>query len=158
MNETEWTKLTKEQKADVVRPLAAERKSAGQIAQILGISRNAIVGVVHRNRKTITLHGNPKAGAAALRARKRDNMRKKARLGPPKSATEATWATIERIEQNKVWQPLPGTTPADLLTRAKKGCAWPVTVDGKTLFCNCPVSHDKLPYCEAHLRRYGKVE
>lgn len=43
-----WETLTKAQKADLVRPLAAQCKSAGQIAAI-PISWNAVVGVVHRN-------------------------------------------------------------------------------------------------------------
>lgn len=155
----DWVSLSKDEKADLVRPLAAEHKSAGQIASILGISRNAVVGVVHRNRTTIKLHGNPSSGATALRAR-RKGMRpstvgtKQARLGPPKSATRESWAAIERIERDKVWVPLPGTTPADLMSR--KGCNWPVTVDGKTLFCNCQIADDKLPYCADHLRRYQK--
>ena len=165
--ELPWTALTAIEKRDLVKHYADKHMSAGQIARTLNVSRNAVVGVVHRNRQHITLSGGTGWGLAPRRKRPRPaprhtNEPKIARLGPPPSTTRTSANALEKVMRGPAWTPLPGSTPTNLMGRDKHGCAWPVhdpAHPGATLFCNCAVDPaSKLPYCPAHLARYGRLK
>lgn len=148
MSIAEWEALTPIQKRDVVKRHADGHKSAGQIAEILGITRNRVIGVVHRHKGAIRLTGAA-TGAARAKKRKRATMTPDRKVKFPRTPK----AIADALVNGEAWRPLPGSAPATLEHRS--GCVWPVTVGGRTLFCNCSVPDDrKLKYCDVHMGKY----
>ena len=143
MLKNSWSTMTFRQKVTLVRALMDGRRSMTQAARMIGqgVTRSEVAGVIYRARQQGFAPIDTQPPQAPPRPRPQ-----KAR---PKAVYQPLW------HGTPVWSPLPGTTPVTLNDRGKHGCAWPVTVDGKTLFCNCPVNPDsKLPYCGDHLAMY----
>jgi hypothetical protein len=151
--------MTAAEKRQAVRDLADGKRSAGEIAAILGISRNAVIGVVHRarGRDAIQLSDRVAAGRAARRAsqrRKRIGQRRRSIPNRHVKIFTPDAAVVDELEAAPAWRPLEGSTPVGLLDRT--GCKWPVTVSGQTLFCNCELHADEKNYCPAHRAAYTR--
>jgi len=149
MSNVEWAQMPPGQKVRAVKRLAVQKLSAGQIAKILGTTRNSVIGVAHRHKDKVRLANTAADGARLRKVRPRKRGGATMR---PKRITDAALANGE------AWAPLDGSEPVPLIEQ--KGCVWPVSVGGKTLFCNCPVGErdktDKRPrYCDAHMKRYA---
>lgn len=159
MTPISWAQMDKDARLDAVRRLAHDADmSASQIAAAIpGATRNAVIGVIHRSRGQIRLRRQPDQNSSTPgRARVQRGHHPKGSpdriIRPIKVAPK----TAEEIFHAPAWKPLPDTEPVSLLNRAPDGCRWPVTVEGKTLFCNChvPKRADKLVYCDAHMKHY----
>lgn len=142
-----------------------EKLSAAECASVLGISRSAVMGKVHRlglDRRAPSpvkaskrSGGNGSAGkyrgvvAAARKARAAKAAPKpdRIKLPPPQVFTPAG----EDLAVG-AWNALPGTTPVALELLARDGCRWPIGEDAPFLFCGCKAAAGSS-YCATHKHR-----
>jgi hypothetical protein len=125
-----------------------EGRSSGDIAWIMGRTRNAIIGKVVRMKLARRHHRvQPKIKPFQKRTHSGDSslariIRAKVMpLLPKPKAGDAARA------RGAAWLPLPGTTPIGLLDLDKGKCRWPVTDDSPFLFCGAPCEG---VYCDHH--------
>jgi transposase-like protein len=160
MTTTEWTSLSAEQKAALVRrSIETDGLSYAEAAKRHGTTRVAIAGVVSRARDRGERMHKPvltrkpknrsndaitrqKAAKAKVVKQKHQGFAKFVALAIPVEAVDS--APLKP----GAWAPLPESQPVPLVNRT--GCAWPVEVEGKTLFCNLPhLTH--AHWCPAHV-------
>jgi GcrA cell cycle regulator len=141
--------------------IAAERwkegDSANTIARIVGVSRNAVIGVAHRRRDLFPERLPPESTKNYVMARRIEKTRRDAEAA---RAEEQPWAPPKRAEY------IPGldalTAPSDdchgpgnpvqLMLLTSTTCRWPVSGQGAaTLFCGSGIDRDRI-YCDAHRR------
>jgi GcrA cell cycle regulator len=158
-----WT----DERVEKLKKLWSEGLSASQIAaQLGGVSRNAVIGKVHR----LNLPGRAKAGGAtsAARATKRTTSAPRAPIYASRVATRTITrqqgATLlkEEIEINAVeeiaYRPasnvvVPISRRLGLTELTERTCKWPVGDPLKDDFHFCGNdSPDASPYCSYHQR------
>ncbi len=172
-----WT----DERVELLKKMWGEGQSASQIAKELGgVTRNAVIGKVHRLGLSNRATG---AGAAKAEPKEKPAPAPKAEAKPkpapkteparPAPAPEAKPATPARRQIIPAGQPLPPQPSANeispealakvnevekkakkltLMELTEKTCKWPVG-DPATedfWFCGLPVEPGK-PYCEAHV-------
>lgn len=148
--------MSAREKIEAVKPLALADQSAGQIAAALGVSRNAVIGVVYRSNGAVRLANRRQDTGTKRRRHRRARSEygaKTASAWPKKQPVPLDPALAAELENSPTWRPLPGVEPVGLMERT--GCAWPVTVDGQTLFCNCGTEKGAR-YCASHAAIYRK--
>ncbi|TCL75498.1 GcrA family cell cycle regulator [Rhizobium sp. BK251] len=158
-----WT----DERVEKLKKLWSEGLSASQIAaQLGGVSRNAVIGKVHR----LNLPGRAKAGGTSSSARtaKRAPSAPRAPSFAPRMATRtvtrAAGATMlkEEIEINTAdeieYVParnvvVPISRRLGLTELTERTCKWPVgdPLKDDFYFCGCD-SSDTSPYCNYHQR------
>lgn len=158
-----WT----DERVEKLKRLWAEGLSASQIAaQLGGVSRNAVIGKVHR----LNLPGRAKAGgnSAATRAAKRPASEPRT----PSYASRVTTRTVTRtaganmlkeeveidgVEEIKISPAgnviLPISRKLVLTELTERTCKWPIGDPMKDdfHFCGCE-SADTSPYCSYHAK------
>ena len=159
-----WT----DERVEKLKKLWSEGLSASQIAaQLGGVSRNAVIGKVHR----LSLPGRAKAGgnAAAARAPKRTTTAPRA----PNYASRMATRTVTRqqgatmlkeeieidvMEEMEYHRPasnvvVPISRKLGLTELTERTCKWPVgdPLKDDFHFCGCE-SPDSSPYCTYHQR------
>lgn len=148
-----WT----EDRVDVLKKLWAEGHSASQIAkQLGGVTRNAVIGKVHR----LGLSG---------RATPSRPVKRPPRLARPKPqvqtagavATQPTVSTedtpIRRSDQQAILSALQPAPVADgeaatILTLRDSMCKWPIGDPADPQFAFCGRKSDCGPYCAEHAK------
>lgn len=133
-----------------VRQLAAEKKTAGEMAKVLAVTRNAIIGLCHRNKIPL------------ISGKFRPPM--EARTPKPKPEKKIGSTVIRRLSSrrplrgNHTWIPTEVTPmKVSLLDLQPNQCR--SVVDGETddnflpIYCGNPTYADK-PYCLAHCCEY----
>ena len=147
-----WT----EERVEVLKKLWAEGHSASQIAkQLGGVTRNAVIGKVHR----LGLSGR----ATPSRPVKRPPRlaRPKPRVssdGSVKSTGAPTGETrLRRPGPDKMIATLPPAPVADgeaatILTLRDSMCKWPIGDPADPKFAFCGRKADCGPYCEEHAK------
>ncbi|HAE95416.1 MULTISPECIES: GcrA family cell cycle regulator [Hyphomonas] len=149
-----WT----EERVSVLKKLWAEGHSASQIAkQLGGVTRNAVIGKVHR----LGLSGR----ATPSRPVKRPPRlaRPKPRVLPDGSVKVAAPAAPETpevrpaAERTEVMAPLPPLQqadgePASILTLRDSMCKWPIGDPADPKFAFCGRKADCGPYCSEHAK------
>ncbi|MUZ75444.1 GcrA cell cycle regulator [Agrobacterium vitis] len=164
-----WT----DERVERLTKLWAEGLSASQIAtQLGGVSRNAVIGKVHR----LCLPGRAKAGGPAVtpaRTPKRPapstprapNFAARTPSSAPRPAARTTAATALNddldmdVTENMAALPVLNTTilPASrrlsLTDLTERTCKWPVgdPMADEFHFCGCD-SQDNSPYCKYHAK------
>jgi len=160
-NGANWT----DERVERLKKLWSEGLSASQIAaQLGGVSRNAVIGKVHR----LNLPGRAKAGGAtSARSQKRVTMPAQTRPAVftprtiTRTVTRPAGATmlkeeveIEALEEmvvssSNVVVPIFKRVPLIKLT--ERTCKWPLGDPLKDDFCFCGNdSPDNTPYCTYH--------
>lgn len=149
-------------------------ESSGQISAKVGVTRNAVMGVVHRAGKRLeaetglnpyrrpdhslnTRNGLRHPGGV-VRAPKPERRLKLATDKPPQIKRVIDFAKITPGDQlpplvkldARLWSPLPGTEPRRLVALLPQQCRWPVIVVESDLFCAAPT--DDCSYCSTHRR------
>lgn len=140
-----WT----EDRVEILTKLWAEGLSASQIATKLGgVTRNAVIGKVHR----LGLSGRAKPSRPAVRrASKPAKARAKtpaiARTSKPATPVVAAPPAPPPVEA----KPLPNGEYATILTIRDHMCKWPIGDPTETdfRFCGRKIKAGE-PYCEAH--------
>ena len=169
-----WT----DERVEVLKKMWGEGKSASQIAKALGgVTRNAVIGQVHR-RGLSTRSG----GASPAKAAAKEKPAAKAKAAEKPKAAPAAEAKTEAAPAKPVMrpklivtagQPLPPQPSANeispealakvsevektakrisLMELTERTCKWPVgdPATDNFWFCGLPVQQGK-PYCEAHV-------
>jgi GcrA cell cycle regulator len=166
-NIVNWT----DERVEKLKKLWSEGLSASQIAaQLGGVSRNAVIGKVHR----LSLPGRAKAGGTtAARSQKRaavpthsGQTRQQTTFGP-RNATmtrtvtrnigatmlkeEVELDTLEVMETNADNVVVPIFRRVPLVRLTERTCKWPIGDPLKEDFCFCGNdSPDTSPYCAFH--------
>lgn len=140
-----WT----EDRVEILTKLWAEGLSASQIAkQLGGVTRNAVIGKVHR----LGLSGRATPSRPSRKAAKPSapRTRKTASVSVPR-APRATPAPRPAPPPPIEAKPLPNGEYATILTIRDHMCKWPIgdPASSEFRFCGRRVK-DKEPYCEAH--------
>ncbi len=137
-----WT----EDRVEILAKLWADGLSASQIAtQLGGVTRNAVIGKVHR----LGLSGRAKPSRPAKRAAKRTTARTRRTAGsrglmPRRAAPPPPIAPLEA-------KPLPNGEFATILTINEQMCKWPIGDPSSAEFRFCGRGTNKAePYCKAH--------
>jgi len=153
----DWT----DERIDLLKTMwGVEGKTASKCAVVLGVTRNAVIGKVHRlgleqrTKSSAPKGKNGSAGkyrgvvVAARRARA-------AKAAPPKPA-RITLPPIFTPDAATLaagaWDALPGTIPVTLEALARDGCRWPIGDDAPFLFCGCQQASGSS-YCATHRHR-----
>jgi GcrA cell cycle regulator len=160
-NGANWT----DERVDRLKRLWSEGLSASQIAaQLGGVSRNAVIGKVHR----LNLPGRAKAGGAtSARSQKRAPIQAQTRtaafaprtvtrtVNRPAGATmlkeeiEVDALEVMEVSSSNVVVPIFKRLPLVKLT--ERTCKWPIGDPLKDDFCFCGNdSPDNTPYCSYH--------
>ncbi len=144
-----WT----EDRVAVLTKLWAEGLSASQVAkQLGGVTRNAVIGKIHRLGLSgrATTNRAPRARPAAPRVAAPRSQQTaaprpaEAKMSPPTSAPEPQILMPVEIEPGKL---------ATVLTLTEQTCKWPIGDPGTEGFHFCGHSADpSMPYCAAHAR------
>lgn len=162
-----WT----DERVERLKRLWAEGLSASQIAaQLGGVSRNAVIGKVHR----LNLPGRAKAGGSSSSARpaKRTVQAQRpanfqarpAATTTTRTVTRAAGATmlkeeieVDTFEEIEVSRPLNVVVPISrrlaLTELTERTCKWPIGDPMKDdfHFCGCEIA-DSAPYCTYHAK------
>ncbi len=167
MTTMQWT----DDRVERLKRLWAEGLSASQIAaQLGGVSRNAVIGKVHR----LNLPGRAKAGGSSTAARptKRPAQTQRpaafqnrpAATTTTRTVTRAAGATmlkeeieVEGYEETEVRRHLNVVVPISrrlaLTELTERTCKWPIGDPMKDdfHFCGCEIA-DSAPYCTYHAK------
>ncbi len=140
-----WT----EDRVDVLTKLWAEGLSASQIAkQLGGVTRNAVIGKVHR----LGLSGRAKPSRPVVRVASKQ-AKAKARVAsvPRAPKTPAVVEVAPPPPPPIEAKPLPNGEYATILTIRDHMCKWPIGDPSASDFRFCGRRHKSgEPYCEAH--------
>jgi GcrA cell cycle regulator len=148
-NPMSWT----EERVELLKKLWADGLSASQIAAELGgITRNAVIGKVHR----LGLSGRAKSpSSTAPRPRKARSSGHMLRVSRPQMRGNTALAYDYDVEPEPEMIEIPVEQRKTLLQLTEKTCRWPVgdpgSGGGDFYFCGGEVAPD-LPYCTHHSR------
>lgn len=156
--EVDWKSLSSDQKIALVKPLYEAGNSSGQIADMLdGVTRNMVIGVIHRSGKIKKRERRPKVKPPVVPPKPKPAVARKPLpaqpgtppivqvLPDPDMPTERVW---HMIHNNRA--PLPGVEVVPLLKLPdRKGtlCRFPVTGG------YCGADSGDAMYCKTHSPR-----
>ena len=147
-----WT----EERVEVLKKLWAEGHSASQIAkQLGGVTRNAVIGKVHR----LGLSGRATPSRPVKRpprlARPKPPIRQEGTAQVPERSLEEP--RIRRSDQHAIVSALQPAPVADgevatILTLRDSMCKWPIGDPADPKFAFCGRKSDCGPYCSEHAK------
>lgn len=136
------------ERVDALKGLVADGLSASQIAAVLGgLTRNAVIGKVHRMGLSLTLStGRTSQGQTPQRP---PRPRRIKRAGFDKRR-----ATELAVEPDGIIELPPDTSPdaCTLLELTEESCRWPMGTPGTEEFRFCGSQRGDGPYCARHHR------
>lgn len=153
MSELGWT----DERVELLKKLWADGLSSSQIANELGgITRNAVIGKVHR----LGLSGRPRSGghprrtgASAPRPPKTRSNRRLLRVSRPAIRGDVAVAYDYDVEPEQELMDIPEAQRKSLMQLDEHTCHWPVGNPGSGNFYFCGgESASDLPYCAYHCR------
>lgn len=145
---------TDEQVALLVKLWSDDRLSASQCAKVMKVTRNAVIGKVHRLHLPSRRPAKPGKPGSIPKPRKHHYLSVRRRVAlkmplkdPPK--IKVVKPEPKRPEQ-PAWTALPGTVPVSLVNLEVGMCKWPIGEDSPYLFCGCTAANGH--YCLEHYR------
>lgn len=178
MSDKNWDDMNKKERANLVRFYLIDKGySYGQLAAAIGISRNTIAGICHREGIKVGTKGKTVVAIPATPAppgniipfpvakRPEEGLADMAKKLKAKRSNSAQSAAIERMAgreldmnslflrdprplREEFWKPLPSSQPVSLEDANHRHCRWPVSEDNHTC-CGAPAKEGK-PYCDTH--------
>ncbi|MCW5714574.1 MAG: GcrA cell cycle regulator [Bauldia sp.] len=146
-----WT----DERVELLKKLWAEGLSASQIAAELGgVTRNAVIGKVHR----LSLSGRAKPSGGAARTSRPKAPRPPRPSRPVSVGNTALKAISQPQVRRAVVVPIedvvvPIPLRATILTLTDRTCKWPIGDPTDEAFCFCGhLPRASSPYCEYHSR------
>jgi GcrA cell cycle regulator len=141
-----WT----DERVELLKKLWADGLSASQIAAELGgITRNAVIGKVHR----LGLSGRAKSpSSASPRPRKARSSGHMMRVQRPQMRGNTALAYDFEAEAEPELIEIPVDQRRTLLQLTEKTCHWPIGDPGSTEFFFCGGEANDSPYCNFHSR------
>jgi len=142
-----WT----DERVELLKKLWSDGLSASQIAAELGgITRNAVIGKVHR----LGLSGRAKSpSSAAPRPRKARSSGHMLRVSRPQMRGNTALAYDYEAEPEPELVEIPVEQRKTLLQLSDKTCRWPIGDPGSPEFFFCGgEAANELPYCAYHSR------
>ena len=142
-----WT----DERVELLKKLWADGLSASQIAAELGgVTRNAVIGKVHR----LGLSGRAKSpSSSSPRPRKARSSSHMLRVSRPSMRGNTALAYEYELEPMPELFEIPVEQRKSLLELNEKTCHWPVGDPGSTEFYFCGgQTVNELPYCIHHSR------
>nr|WP_321454566.1 GcrA family cell cycle regulator [uncultured Cohaesibacter sp.] len=153
-----WT----DERVELLKKLWAEGLSASQVAAELGgVTRNAVIGKVHR----LGLSGRAKTTPTAPRARRPRTQTPRPARPSSGNATQTVGATALKVDAQPQTTPqpkaekapevdpvvVPISKRASILTLTENTCKWPIGDPGDSDFHFCGhKSESGSPYCKYH--------
>lgn len=159
MNRASNHHWTDERKAEAAK-LWAQGWTAAQIARHLGrVSRNGVIGVLHRMGKSQRVepakpaHLPPKAPPVARNTKQ--GMAANLKRGRPVRVNAGNQVVAEPEQRparasvsTSAWAPLTNSTPVPLMQAALRHCRWPIDIGNEPHFCGLAKTDDR--YCRVH--------
>ncbi|MGI9481709.1 MAG: GcrA family cell cycle regulator [Hyphomicrobiales bacterium] len=152
-----WT----DDRVEILKKLWAEGLSASQIANRLGgVTRNAVIGKVHR----LGLSGRATPSRAAKPKQRRTREPSHPSKATPSFHSAGSAALKAAIEEAAETLPEPTPSPiravelppgsrCDILQLSDRTCRWPIGDPGTDEFCFCGATPKTgHPYCEHHVQ------
>jgi GcrA cell cycle regulator len=141
-----WT----DERVELLKKLWADGLSASQIAAELGgITRNAVIGKVHR----LGLSGRAKSPSSSSPRPRKPRSSGMMRVSRPSMRGNTALAYEYELEPEPELIDIPLEQRKTLLQLTEKTCRWPVGDPGSTEFYFCGGdSVNELPYCSYHSR------
>jgi len=118
-----------------------------QIADDIGVSRNAVIGKLNR------LNLTREKTSGAPRAARKEPAKGRRRGSVPRLQYQLLQAVYDDPQAPADEGPIPDDHVCSLLELSKERCRWPISTPGADDFCFCgntPV--EGLPYCQGHTR------
>jgi hypothetical protein len=128
--------------AELQRMWDVEGLSSGDIAYVMGTTRNAIIGRVRR--MGLMLRDNVKT-APRIKPRQRHKPRRPTRPALKLLAVPLPGDTRPLL--GSAWEPLPGVAPVSLVELEAGMCRWPIGETKPYQFCG---AHADGSYCDYH--------
>jgi GcrA cell cycle regulator len=140
-----------DERVETLRKLWTDGLSASQIAkQLGGVTRNAVIGKVHR----LGLAGRATPSRPAKRPMRlaRPPRPHNALSGPPRPRTHAALTPVPFTPAPPPLDPLaqPDGSVASVLTLTDRMCKWPIGDPNDSGFAFCGREADCGPYCQEH--------
>lgn len=158
LNDLGWT----DDRVDVLKRLHAEGCSASTIALELGggVTRNAVIGKIHRLKLPTRGVYRPSAASTAHARAARQHVKKPVESKPARPRLPALPALKrEPLPAPRTEEGADVTALLGLVDLTSHSCRWPVTGErADTMFCGRPIVdgksiYDGESYCAAHKRR-----
>ena len=141
-----WT----EERVELLKKLWADGLSASQIAAELGgITRNAVIGKVHR----LGLSGRAKSPSSTSPRPRKPRASGMLRVSRPSMRGNTALAYDYDVEPEPELMEIPLEQRKTLLQLTEKTCRWPIGDPGSSEFYFCGgETANELPYCTHHSR------
>lgn len=146
-----------EEARDQIAVMLAEGLTGAQIAHRFGVTRNAVIGIIHRDKrlKAIGFKRSPgpqnteKARDIRVEAKRRKNVRGGTVSLNKIKAARAIVALLDEAPDIPGRFGAPHVAGIDLMMLTECRCKWPINDGGPFLFCG-EVKRADRPYCAYH--------
>lgn len=136
------TSFWQDWRVDLLKAAHEDSKSAGQIAEELGCTRNMVISKMRRV-AGLEPHAKPRLAARKPRVHQKPIF---GRVVEPVEAVDIPLPSIEDAARDRA--------SLKTLVELEPGeCKWPVNDGSPYLFCSDPIAGEHTPYCAAHHRR-----
>lgn len=153
----QWTAMTTAERISAVDKLLETLPTAAQVAEKLGTSKSAVLGLAHRNGLNLGQQGVSPARAERKTANERRAMahqaKEKAKEPRQRAAAPEPQPEPDKVDRRAAWLALPGSRSVPLHEVGAAECAWPLwNLDSEPkVFCGAG-SQSSHHYCPAHMR------
>jgi GcrA cell cycle regulator len=138
-----WT----DERIELLKSRFAAGLTCRQIADDIGVSRNAVIGKLNRLNLTREKSGEEQ------RTERKETPKGRRRASVPRLQYQLLQKLYAEPQAAADEAPIPGEHACSLLELSEQSCRWPINTPGEKDFCFCGNPPLKgLPYCTGHTR------